>query len=81
MSDDKVPEEKKEEYKSYLEKKSENDNASRDLEVSGLSGSLLPGVTLQQLLARSATRHLPQQLTETNPGTRSQKVSNGRIKR
>ena len=80
MSDEKVPEGKRKEYKSYLEK-TENYNAGQDVEVSGLSGSLLPGITFQQLLARSATRHLPQQLTETNPGTRSQKVSNGRIKR
>ena len=51
MSDDKVPEGKRKEYKSYLEK-SEKDNTGQDLAVSGLSGSLLPGVTLQQLLVR-----------------------------
>ena len=54
-------------------KKSENDNAGRDLAVSGLSGSLLPGVTLQQLLARASTSQVPQRLTNMNSGTRFQK--------
>ena len=55
-------------------KKSENENAGRDLAVSGLSGSLIPGVTLQQLIVRAATRQVPQRLTNTNLGTRSQKT-------
>ena len=70
VSDGKVPEGKRKEYKSYL-KKSENDNAGRDLGESGLSGSLLPGVNLQQLLARAATSKVPHWLTDMNPGTRS----------
>ena len=53
MLDDKVPEVKRKEYKSNL-KKSENDNADRVLAVSGLSGSHLPGATLQQPLERAA---------------------------
>ena len=70
VSDVKVLEGKRKEYKSYLEK-SEYYNAGLDLAVSGLSGSLLLGITLQQLLARAATSEVTQRLTNTNPGTRS----------